>query len=721
MRNFQGILFRSFRSALKNPKRTLLLWSLGLAISLFGVSQIRTELRIYDIQDKAFPSTSDLANTKRIFEDGNSAIFIFANKVHADESLNQKQLCAIRAWAKAEAALNPAIENNTSPFRFRMPNWDGTRLNYPLVISDQCTHDEEASLAPAHLQKMLGTPWEGMFTNHTLSDLAIEFLYKTPSDQEHFNPVVIDESLTRARTELETPEIGLKVYLTGRAAPEYQFWKVMQKDRRINLLLCAAILILLRWLLGTWLSGCLFILSLAITCTFVVGGMGLVGTPLDVLNSNIFMILCVAGLEDFLFISYLIKKNPKHWRTSFRKILVPGFFTSLSTFIGFLSLLVTDLLIVRRFGFWAGIGAFIEWGVSFYFLPAFCTFFSKTQWVKAKVILLAPRLRIIPKWCLKISFLFFFMGVLGFGFLNTEDSLDENFPRGNLHRETFLYTQATRGWEGTVQVVFEPDANIEKILKSLRQSPIVSRIDDKANMLRFYSSGLPLPIANMVSQELETGNILSKFKSVPGSGNKERAIIYLKDFKLSSLNTVTQLVETACPSQECKTVGEGIVFSEFSKRIIVVLLESFLTSLILVGLVLIILSRNLPWKTRLSILYSAFWGPVTMIGLMAIFQIPISQMTSFFAAVLVGLAGDNAIQYIFARKGKNGDLKSGAESRSEVSHAVTLVLAVSALCFLGLTLKPMKLLGVLFFGGFLLTLVGDFYLLKALLPQKLKT
>ena len=99
-----------------------------------------------------------------------------------------------------------------------------------------------------------------------------------------------------------------------------------------------------------------------------------------------------------------------------------------------------------------------------------------------------------------------------------------------------------------------------------------------------------------------------------------------------------------------------------------------------------------------------------MLAVIALFQVPVSLMTSLFAATIVGLTGDNAIQFLFATK--NGDLQQGAKERGEASVLLSLLLAFGSLVFLAETVKPMQILGVLFFTGFLMNLAGDLWLLK---------
>jgi len=80
----------------------------------------------------------------------------------------------------------------------------------------------------------------------------------------------------------------------------------------------------------------------------------------------------VAAIEDFLFLAWE-RASGTAWRTAFRRLLLPGGLTSLTTFVGFASLCTADLGIVRRFGLWGALGAALEWIATFVVLPAALT------------------------------------------------------------------------------------------------------------------------------------------------------------------------------------------------------------------------------------------------------------------------------------------------------------------------------------------------------------
>jgi hypothetical protein len=105
-----------------------------------------------------------------------------------------------------------------------------------------------------------------------------------------------------------------------------------------------------------------------------------------------------------------------------------------------------------------------------------------------------------------------------------------------------------------------------------------------------------------------------------------------------------------------------------------------------------------------------------MFTLIGIFRIKVNFLTCIFASTLVGLTGDNAIQFLLSSG--NESLLSGMSQRGKASIVCGSIMAVSSLVFLGSYFVPPRIFGALLSAGFLMSMVGDFWLLKALLPRE---
>ena len=148
------------------------------------------------------------------------------------------------------------------------------------------------------------------------------------------------------------------------------------------------------------------------------------------------------------------------------------------------------------------------------------------------------------------------------------------------------------------------------------------------------------------------------------------------------------------------------------------MIQSFAVSILLVILILGILLWSVGkikhfWPVTLS----SLMGPLVILFFMALFQIQVTIVTSIFLAIMVGLTGDNAIQFMMT---EDENIKEAIDSRARASVIVSLVMILCSTLFLFQTLKPMKILGLLFIFGFIINLVGDLFGLKGLLKRSIK-
>ena len=165
--------------------------------------------------------------------------------------------------------------------------------------------------------------------------------------------------------------------------------------------------------------------------------------------------------------------------------------------------------------------------------------------------------------------------------------------------------------------------------------------------------------------------------------------------------------------------GDLIAYSDLATEIPKTLVDSMATSILLVGGVLgfiaIALRRT---KHLLVMLLSSFWGPCLMVIMMAALNIPMDFLKCIFASTLVGLAGDNAIQYLYASHDDN--LHEGIDAHGGASIQTALLMAFTCLLYLGSYFDPPKTFGLIMTAGLVAGLVGDLWLLNGLLPQEKK-
>lgn len=698
--------------SIARPKTVVAFFILLTLLGAYQTKNLKMELRLYDSMASDFPSGRNLQTMGEEFGDGNSAVFIFAPL--RDEGFTETEACKIKDWVNRERNNNEAIDTSFSPFGLRYPEVDERTVSFPKIFNLPCdgSRDPTISFAP-----LVQTPWGNLLTDHEAKDLAIEFSYfdsEPGGPYGKFDPTPIGETFNSAQKDLG----GIaRIMVVGKASPQWHMKTVMAKDMRLNLLIIAVMILGLRLLFGTWSSGLLMTLSFLITMVIVLGTMAIAGHKIDTVTNNLFLLLCISCAEDFLFVSHVQRRKPGNLTESFRSVAVGGFFTSLTTIIGFLCLAASDLRVIANLGKWAAWAALIEWVVVFSFLPAFCMLFMKGRtWVNNTKVRESSWVNSLESvslgsWVLKVGRVLPALGLIGLMFMNFEDSARDNFPKSHLYGKSLEYVKDSRGWEGVFNVVFDSSLSrkeIESRIEKIATDPNVATIDSPFALEDFFTTGYKQIVADMLARAVKVTPAHKKYFSSEGSA---RATVFAKSVSLSKMTPTIEHSNQVCADGNCYVAGELVAYTDYARSVSQTLFGSFLSSVISVMFVIFLLAKARGVYPIAPLMLSAIWAPLVMIAVMAIFRIPINLFTAMFASVYVGIAGDNTIQFIFGGK----DLKEGIEARAGGSVHLSLLLIAASLVFLGSGLMPIRTLGILFSAGFLVMLVGDLWLLRGLL------
>lgn len=145
----------------------------------------------------------------------------------------------------------------------------------------------------------------------------------------------------------------------------------------ITLLVCLVLLYLsFRWLPGTVLP----IVTVGLTAAAVVGGMGLVHEPMNILNNIIPPLLIIIGISDSIHLINRYREElprapdrTEAARRTVRSMAVACLLTSVTTAVGLGSLVVSQTKLLRHFGLTAAIGVMVAYVITITFVPAVMT------------------------------------------------------------------------------------------------------------------------------------------------------------------------------------------------------------------------------------------------------------------------------------------------------------------------------------------------------------
>ncbi len=246
----------------------------------------------------------------------------------------------------------------------------------PIVEGVVVTDEEAAQLALA----IEGNPLlvgRLIDDDHTLAGIALQL--------PELGPRQMQRAMKDLRTSLEELEAleGVELHVGGLP---YLRSVIVQKMREDNLRLIPLTVLVCLLLLSIsfrWLAGVLLPLgAVAITAIITVGGMGLFGEPMNILNNVIVPLLIIIGISDA---THLIQRyrdevdsdeaeTRKHaGQRTVKAIAVAVLLTSATTAVGLASLVVSKTVMLRHFGVTAGIGVMVSYVVIITFVPAILT------------------------------------------------------------------------------------------------------------------------------------------------------------------------------------------------------------------------------------------------------------------------------------------------------------------------------------------------------------
>jgi hypothetical protein len=712
------------RKVLRYPKITLGIFGLVLIAGLLSASKLKMLLVIDDLIDRDFKTYSQLKNLNLNFLDKNNLYLIVSPK---SGELSKKTVCDLSLWVQKLVLERRDIERIISSFGVRHALSNKNELQLPQVLKYDCSRPnlDESALIKEGLQKIKASPWGAVLTSKTANDLFLGFyISDTLGAESHTGPfdtsIVgnliqnFDKTFLQTHPDVEGSWGGVGVF-------QYYLKLGYDQTALLNFGTVSVLFILFWFLFGTLKSSFLFILSFLFALIPTYGGMAIFHAPIDVLSNNLSFMVLIASLEDFVFISCSrmnASVGKKMWRRPFRLLLLPSFFTSLTTFIGFGSLVTADMDIIRRFGVWAAFAVGMEFISSFYFLPALLRAFPSLQnWAKPTHktrLSWAEKLKLgnIPKWLALASLCVYLIGGTQARTLTIHDAPQNIFPEDHIVRKTLKKIEDSRGWQTEISLVFknyeQQKTNEEKLALILQDSQIRAH-ENPYEIERYLRRDLTPPRAEAVLSLWDQSPLSRRL--VNRDQNEGRAMLYLGNTDIVDTNRLTQKVSDIC-QDDCHLAGTLISYGEFGEKVLSTFLASLALSLTLVALILIYLIVALKQKEIFSLLASALWGPFVMLTIFVIFKIPIFYVTSIFASILIGLAGDNTIQFLFA----NARVRSaqGFESFGGISLVITACMCILSTVLFFSYFAPVRTLGLLMITGFVLSVIGDLFILKAL-------
>lgn len=527
----------------------------------------------------------------------------------------------------------------------------------------------------------------------------------------------------------------------------------MQDMKRMAPLVIFVIIAVLLILLRSVKSTLLTFLTVVMSTAWTFGLMALLGIPVFAVSTMIPVMLIAIGvaygIHLFNQLRLLRLAEPESSREDavqrmFAAIWKPVLMAALTTAVGFVSLVTSEVFPVKYFGLFTAFGVISALVLSLLFIPAGLTILGLPRFRSAAGLKTGTPGREDTAWgmagsftravvrhrglVLGITFAVLAVSALGIGRVRINSSFLENFEKESEIVRTDRFVNTHFGGTSTLNVVLEAeedgtftDPGVLRLMEALQrragENPLVggslSLADYLSRMNRVMHGDSAEYERTPESRELVAQYLLlyemsgdpANLGRVTDYGYRTANITFqLKGDDSTTLAGVMDLAETfrddfAGHGVTVHYAGSGYKSYIFTKLI----LEGQITSLLLsIGIVIVLISlmfRNL----RVGLIGSVpiAVAAVVNFGVMGLLGIPLSVTTALISSIAVGIGIDYAIHFIDRYR----DLSAGGEklavsvatmSRSGRAILYNAVVVIAGfLVLLGSAFPPNRSLGAL--------------------------
>lgn len=169
-----------------------------------------------------------------------------------------------------------------------------------------------------------------------------------------------------------------ELHMSGKAIGQNYYISKIKEEFVLFFLLGVLLIVIILWMVYRSFWGIIVPLAIVLlSVVWLLGLMGLTGKNIDILNALLPTILFVVGISDVIhllsrYFEELRKgrANVEAIRIAYRQIGLATALTSLTTAIGFLTLVYSDIMPIKELGIYAALGVLIAFVLAFSLLPA---------------------------------------------------------------------------------------------------------------------------------------------------------------------------------------------------------------------------------------------------------------------------------------------------------------------------------------------------------------
>lgn len=580
----------------------------------------------------------------------------------------------------------------------------------------------------------------------------------------------LDESrkLMQALEVLNKEEGFDKIHILGRADFQNELTKIQKieiiRTSVLSLILVSIILfILYRSYVGVIL--CLF--SIGLGLLLFAGFMGFLNREFTAVSALYPILMVIVGTSDVIhiqskYIDELRKGKQKiaAMMISIKEIGLATLLTSITTAIGFATLVTSRVPAIQDFGVNAAIGVMIAYITVIFFTTCVMTFFSKNQISKFSSQAgfwdsLLSRCYLITKdngkSILIITIFFLAVFLYGIKIISTNYDIETNFPRGARITKDFKYFEKEYAGFRPLEFVIAPQDDY-----TIRDFEVMKEVNELSEYLLSYDiikSSISLPtfyksISRMNSGNSRAGYVFPDTESefiksqnlikrsrmaeeavlISKDGSKTRISARMADIGADSVKIIGKEIDQWIDDNidpdiiEVVRTGTGMILVKNADYIRNNILYGLLIAIVAVSILMGLLFRN--WVMVLIALIPNMF-PLLMAGAIIGYSgIELEAGVSVVFAIIFGIAVDDTIHFLskfkLARMSGYTVEKSIEITYSETGKAIvftTIILFFGFLLMLFSSNPPSVTVGILISFTLIGALICDMTLLPLLLRR----
>jgi predicted RND superfamily exporter protein len=540
---------------------------------------------------------------------------------------------------------------------------------------------------------------------------------------------------------------GFQLHLAGTPLMNVELDRGSQKASTLFLPVALGISVLVLAIMLRSVSGVIApMCAVGVTTAWTIGIMGMTGRTMNmvtvVLPSLLFILSLSSGIHitsRFFATFAQIGDRSSTVRTVLRELVRPIFLSSITTSVGFASLMISDMKPVADFGQFASIGMLLSFLFNLAIVPGVLSLLharvvrvksrAKPHWSSRTGAIIANRRWLV---CTVTAIL---LAVCVFA--STKSKVESNvlkfFPDDSKISQDYSFIGNKLTGFYTVELECKTDwINEDEALESTQI--LADTISNRKEVARvIHHGGISDLLGSIDTEELgifKIGSMVKQFERLVGKYRLEdddmislRMSVLVNAMDASNFYKLldfirTQADKTLGPQIKYNITGVVPLLNDVQKSLIDTQIRSFSIAATIILIMIAIFMRSV--RAALASIIPNLLPVFAMFAFMVLFGIVLDAATVMIASVAIGIAADDTIHFLshYRRQKAEGlpAVEAVATTFSKIGRAIVFTSIVSAAGFSILYLaqfKPIAYFGILTAVTMLMAMADDLFVLPA--------